>query len=370
MRGEGLRLSLGVAALTHAAVDAACAVLLFGAVTAARITPAGILPAFLGYGLLAFGTQPVIGFVADRSGSYRHIAAAGAAMALVAPLVALTPGAIVPAVLLAGLGNAAFHVGAGAFSLKVTPGRALAPGLFVAPGAAGLAIGTVAGRAGASPWPFVLVLAVLTTMLVATLRMPEARAVFVQTPGARAPVRPAPGVEYLLLLVLLVVTVRSFVGTAVVYPWRTEPWMLVVITMAVVSGKALGGALADRFGRLAVGATTLLIAAPLLVAGAAWPLLGIAGLLAFNVTMPITLVAIADVMPKYPGSAFGLTCVALITGAFPALIGLRVSALAPWVLVVTVVGSAIVLSIAILRLGAHPILVPASRVVASEGSTS
>lgn len=366
MRGRELILPLGVAALTHAGVDAACAVLLFGGVAAARITPAGILPAFLGYGLLAFGTQPVIGFAADRTGSYRPIAVAGALAAVVAPLVALVSGGIVPAVVIAGLGNAAFHVGAGAFSLKVTPGRALAPGLFVAPGAAGLAIGTVAGRAGASPWPIVGVLAVLTALLAITLRASAARAAFAPHRGPRATNRPIPGLEYLLLLVLVVVTVRSFVGTAVAFPWRTEPWMLIAITLAVVAGKALGGVLADRFGRVAAGASTLLVAAPLLVLGATSPILGIAGLLAFNVTMPITLVAIADVMPEHPGSAFGLTCVALIAGAFPALIGLPVATLSPSVLFAIVAASAAVLAVALLRLGSHS--VPrVARDVASEG---
>jgi FSR family fosmidomycin resistance protein-like MFS transporter len=360
-------LPLSVAAVTHAAVDAACAVLLFGGVAAGHISSAGVMSAFLAYGLLAFGTQPIIGLVADRSRSYRRAAVAGTVATALAPLVALAPGGIVPAIIMAGLGNATFHVGAGAFSLRATPGKALAPGLFVAPGAAGLALGTVAGRAGAALWPFVLVLAALAPLLAAMMVRPAVREALA-VPGPSTPV--VPRAENLLLLVLLVVTARSFVGSAVVFPWRTAPWMLVALTGAVVVGKALGGALADRYGRIAVGATTLLVAGPLLVLGVGSPLAGIAGMLAFNVTMPITLVAVADAMPEYPGSAFGLTCVALIVGAFPALVGMPVTSLPPLVVSVVVVSSAAVLVFALARLRARSTLGSSGSITAVEGSAS
>jgi FSR family fosmidomycin resistance protein-like MFS transporter len=264
-----------VAALTHAVVDAACALLLFGGITAGRIPPDGVMPAFLGYGLLAFGTQPIIGFAADRSASYRGVAVGGAVAVAISVPLAGVPGVIVLAIALSALGNAAFHVGAGAFSLRATPGKALAPGLFVAPGAAGLALGTVAGRSGAAEWPFVAMLALLTLILARALARSDARRVHAAQPacGFAAPGR---GVEGLLVLVLLVVVTRSFVGTAVAFPWSSEPGMIPALIAAVVVGKALGGVLADRFGRLKVGAGTLLLSAPLLAMGAAWQPAGIA----------------------------------------------------------------------------------------------
>lgn len=39
--------------------------------------------------------------------------------------------------------------------------------------------------------------------------------------------------------------------------------------------------------------------------------------------MPITLVAISNILPGRPGFAFGLTCLALILGALPAFSGLK-----------------------------------------------
>jgi hypothetical protein len=50
------------------------------------------------------------------------------------------------AVLMAGLGSAAFHVGAGALTLRSCGGRSDAAGLFAAPGVIGLAIaGAITG---------------------------------------------------------------------------------------------------------------------------------------------------------------------------------------------------------------------------------
>jgi len=43
----------------------------------------------------------------------------------------------------------------------------------------------------------------------------------------------------------------------------------------------------------------------------------IVGLLLFQMTMPVTLTAVARLMPRYPATAFGATCLALILGALP-----------------------------------------------------
>jgi hypothetical protein len=40
-----------------------------------------------------------------------------------------------------------------------------------------------------------------------------------------------------------------------------------------------------------------------------------------NLTMPVTLAAVADTLPGRPAFAFGLTCLALILGAFAAFTG-------------------------------------------------
>jgi len=216
-------------------------------------------------------------------------------------------------VTLAGTGNALFHLGAGTLSLNLTPGRASAPGVFVAPGALGLAIGIYLGNTGQfSIWPCLVLLAPLTC-LIAALQPP---AIDYQRAASRddAPMR---WVLAALLLLLVCVAVRSRIGTALVFPWKFDAAWPIALTAAVVLGKGVGGCLADRFGwaRVAVGALALSI--PLLIFAPHIVPLAIVGVLLFNMTMPVTLAATANLLRGRPGLAFGLTCLALEVGAWP-----------------------------------------------------
>jgi FSR family fosmidomycin resistance protein-like MFS transporter len=88
--------------------------------------------------------------------------------------------------------------------------------------------------------------------------------------------------------------------------------------MAVVLGKVLGGILADRFGWSVVALSGLALSAFLLTFFAPDPALAIAGTFLFNLSMPVTLACLADMLPGRAGFAFGLTALALIVGALPA----------------------------------------------------
>jgi FSR family fosmidomycin resistance protein-like MFS transporter len=82
-------------------------------------------------------------------------------------------------------------------------------------------------------------------------------------------------------------------------------------------GKALGGILADKFGLGWVGISSLAISAVLLGFYSSFPLCGMIGIFLFNMTMPITLVMLANTLKGREGFAFGLTTLALILGAMP-----------------------------------------------------
>ena len=75
--------------------------------------------------------------------------------------------------------------------------------------------------------------------------------------------------------------------------------------------------LADRFGFEKMGIGSLGIAAVLLGFCTIHPVLGLLGIFLFNITMPITLVALVNALKGRPGLAFGLTTLALILGALP-----------------------------------------------------
>jgi len=313
--------ALGLYAVAHGAVDAACVGTLWSAYYSGVLSSRAAWSAFFLYNLLAFAVQPLIGLGADRLGGGRTVAAAGALVTAAAVAVAALPQAVFAAIAIMGLGNSVFHVGGGVVSLKAAPGRATPLGVFVAPGAAGVLAGTLVGRAGGPVWLFALA---LLPLAIGVLALPAP-----QFAGARTPARPAgaaarpagASVEVIVLLLLLVIAVRAYVGMAVVLPWKSDMSLLAALTTGVVLGKALGGVLADRFGWRVVGVSALLLSIPLLALGPSSASAGIAGAFIFNMTMPITLVAVAHALRGHEGFAFGLTCLALFAGSAPVLVG-------------------------------------------------
>jgi FSR family fosmidomycin resistance protein-like MFS transporter len=211
---------------------------------------------------------------------------------------------------MAGIGNALFHVGGGAISLELAHGKAALPGIFVAPGALGLMIGIWIGKGGYFiAWPFILLLMGSAVLI---LRLPR--------PGTVAPRQWRGNLrwfETVLLLLLISIAIRGMVGLSLVYPWKSDPLLLLALTFAVVMGKALGGILGDRFGWTAIAVTGLVVSAPLLTFMAHIPAIAITGTFLFNLSMPITLISVAEMLPGKRGFAFGLTTLALILGALP-----------------------------------------------------
>jgi FSR family fosmidomycin resistance protein-like MFS transporter len=105
----------------------------------------------------------------------------------------------------------------------------------------------------------------------------------------------------------------------------------------------LGGVLGDRYGWKRIAVAGLLAAAPLLSFFPAVPALTIAGAFCFNLTMPVTLTAIANMLPGRAGFAFGLTTLALIVGALPAFTGLKPMLGQPWAIMAAIAISVVVL---------------------------
>jgi FSR family fosmidomycin resistance protein-like MFS transporter len=334
----GLRGQAGTLALlsvSHAAVDATCTAVLFASLLMSGADARTGLAAVVVYNVAAFALQPLVGLGLDRLTRPQAWAGAGAlAVAASGAMVAVSPVPLAAAVL-AGVGNAVFHVGGGIVALRMAPGRATAPGIYVAPGAVGLAIGVAVGRAGGPFGWLAAGVAALGVMMLATRprSVPVAQAV-------REPSVPASLLERVVLALLLVIAVRAFVGSALAFPWKSAPALLAWLVAATAVGKAAGGVLADAFGRLRVGVGALVAAIPLLVLGAASPVAGIAGVFLVNATMPITLVAVADAMPERPGFAFGLTCLALIAGTFPLYADLGSGLVEPLPLAIVLVGTA------------------------------
>jgi len=288
-------------AAAHFLVDLSCALLILG-----RVCPEGDPAAvILLYNLFAFAVQMPVGLLADRLGRCHWFAAGGCLLVLTGWL--LPPG--LAAAVAAGLGNAAFHVGGGLDTLNSGEGKAGPLGLFVSPGAFGVYLG---GRWAFSASALIVCLTLLAAAIVlalvcrgpdnAPLAVPQGTPRFWTAAGC----------------LLAVVVLRSWLGLGASLPWKAGMGFAAVF--AVAAGKAAGGYAADRFGMLPVAVTSLGLSA-LCFLGGNRPGLGLAALALFNMTMPLTLHAMARLLPGLKGFSFGLLTFGLFLGFLPVFYG-------------------------------------------------
>lgn len=301
------RLTLVQYGLAHALVDATTA----GLVLSTRgVSDTALFAVILLYNTLAFAPQFAFGALVDRFRDPRPAAAGGCALAALAvPAATLDPffGAAI-----AGVGNALFHVGGGSVVLRIAPGKAAGPGIFVAPGGLGLFAGIMMGKTGAYPG----------TIMVLLMGLCCAAALLVQGPPAKeAPARRETDpdlFEAALILILLVVTVRALAAMTAVFPWKSGAVMGGALALSMTLGKGLGGVISDRYGWRRVAVTSLVLSAPLMTFLGDSAALGLIGAFLFQVTMAVTLTSVAVMFPARPAFAFGLPCLALWVGALPA----------------------------------------------------
>ena len=253
--------------------------------------------------------QPLLALAVDSRQWYRQAAASGCALTAAAMLV---PGSLpIPAVCVAGAGNALFHLGGGSVGLRLKPGFAAPAGIFVAPGAVGLFLGTLLGESGFSAlWAGALLLGMFSVLLLAH----EAP---VLQPRDR-PERPLGRGKLIVLLLLTSVAMRSLLGLALSFPWTSAPALAPLLVLSAALGKGWGGVMADRFGWMRTALCALLISIPLLMLGTASHVEKILAMFLVAATMPVALAAVSESLPGEPAFAFGLTSFALLVGALPA----------------------------------------------------
>jgi len=297
-------------AFVHLVVDAACAYLLLGVL---EIKSNAIL-AMLIYNATAFVLQAPFGLLIDKILNPKYAAMLGL---IFVALSFLFWNNVYSALIIVSIGNALFHVGGGSLVLSLKDKRATFSGIFIAPGAIGLTIGTFLSisRFNINPLTFTILLLFLCGLIY-----------FVNTPDFNRPQKSSATVNssYVILFILLImipIAVRSSIGLSLDFPWKQNQHLLIILLAALAFGKVFGGILADKYGLIKVGVGGLLVSTPLLAFYSTIPLLGILGAFVFNFTMPVTLIAVLNVMPQNRGFSFGLTTVAIFIGSLPTILG-------------------------------------------------
>ena len=269
---------------------------------------------FLVYNALAFALQFAIGPVTDRLQGPRATLSAGLALAAAALLVPRH--AVWLHLVLTGLGNAMFHVGAGTLAMCATRWRAGGPGLFIAPGAVGLALGGWLGLRAPqeAAWAILAGLALFACLVPLLPR----GATVVRTDEPE----PAPSTHVAAVVALLLVSiaVRSLLGLRVAGQFRTHADWVVPLAVAAFAGKAMGGILGDLLGWIRVSVPALALSTGLLIVAEQNLLLAGLCVVLFQVVTGITLAALFRLLPSRPATSFGLSCLALCAGALPVLL--------------------------------------------------
>ncbi|MBQ3629631.1 MAG: MFS transporter [Prevotella sp.] len=331
----------GISSLLHFLVDGLCASTLYQvfAVYAqsphvttdvSSLTP---LTCFLTYNVLAFLTQPLTGMLADRLrhthllliASVAMLAAAVLAAGLLAAITSLHAslvGVLVVAALL-GMGNSLFHVWGGKLTATVTGNDIRALGIFVATGAMGLSVGFLFFS-----WPLLIAM-LLAICLLTGLCLQRSDSQIYDSTQSHPEVEsrdtrhllPTLLVVCFIVLLMMAVMLRSFVGETFSAAITKSQAMVLAIAAVAMGGKMAGGFIARRTDIVRALVLMVLIVAVCLVfsksTGTAIPLLG---LFVVNCTMPVTLYLANLLLPGHEGLAFGLLAAALMPGYLMAML--------------------------------------------------
>ena len=331
-----LCLILGIA---HGLADAAAGFLLGSLPRTMSLEQASWL--IILYNILGFGYQPLAGMLTDKFQRPRLAVLVGLLALLLALAIAQWHSQL--AVILAGIGSAAFHVGGGALALTATGDRTTGPGIFAAPGAIGLTLGGAWGLTGYEVSLPIVILLGLMMALVAIIDLSKYE-VFShdQALSGKETIENIPLDDWVLLVLLSAIALTSTVWTSFQFLLQMDLNQLVAIAFVAGIAKVFGGILAQRWGWRRYTIVSLTIAAVLLLFYSPNYLTLILGLALLQSSIPVTLAATAKIMPQQPATATGLALgLAIIIGGIPVIGGLSEIAGIPAVSALIVMVSAL-----------------------------
>lgn len=310
----------GIYALVHMAVDLSCAFLVYTYVLGGEQWYLWLLL----YNFCAFALQMPIGVAADRLDRNSCVAVGGCAGVLAGLLLGIA-GFPAGAAVVAGIGNACFHVGGGIDVLNRSERRAAPLGIFVAPGALGIFLGTMLGRAGTEAAVWIGGLLILSAVVI---RAAAGREKLWLTSGNApfsfsVPSSSVPSGRTLMAAAcfLAAVILRSYSGMIQNFPWKeTLAGSGFILAGAVVLGKMAGGVLADKLGIQRTAFRSMCAAAVGFLC-LVYPAAGILAVFFWNMSMPLALWAVSKVFPGAKGFGFGLLTFGLFVGFCPAWLG-------------------------------------------------
>ncbi len=265
----------------------------------------------------AFAGQMPIGILADKFKRNALVASVGCVLVLAGVAVGGAGiDAAFAAAMVAGLGNAMFHMGGGIDVLNGSGQKSGLLGIYVSPGALGLFIGVAYGKPDAHVMEMSILLMALCAVGIYIFQKCTSHSMKSCNVSLSFRVSSVVGKKMTacaIAALFVVVTLRAYVGLTLSFDWKSEGYWAVALAIALVDGKAFGGILSDKFGMQKMAGVTLGLASVLFLFPSN-PVCGVLSVLLFNMTMPMTLWALSRLFNQARGFAFGTLSCALFIG--------------------------------------------------------
>lgn len=299
---------ISIYGLCHFIVDFVCAIFILGKLPYIANTYSDFSIAVIIYNFFAFAFQVPIGYVLDKIKLYKYISIVGFILIGLCYLINYNNIFILATII--GVGNAFFHLEGGVNIYNISKGKAFLNGVFVAPGALGIFLGTTfRDELIKTKFPvFLIFLSIILLLLTQKQRFNN------ELDNNRKTKFNHLRVALIVALIGLSIIVRSIGGSKIIYSWKSGFILSFIYTISIVIGKAFGGLFADRIGITKVALISLTGSAIFLLFGYNIHIFAYIGILLFNVPMSITLTILENTLSKKIACAVGLNTMFLFIG--------------------------------------------------------
>lgn len=302
-------ISVFILGFCHFLADFSCSFLVLGKIDVSSEN----LSQLLLYNGIMFGFQAFLGYVIDlHFKNKKYCISIGLCLIALGFFIDFN---INIAIVAASLGNAIFHVSAASKVLSRNLNRATWAGIFIAPGGIGIALGTYLSFQEVNLSNYIFIILLLVTAI--AFLMSGDIIVMIDKKISNNELN---WKNLLIVLLLLTISIRTIIIFSVQLPLKENIRIYAINILFIAFGKFLGGVLTDKFGYQRMSIITFFISFVLLIFFYNNLYLTILGLIVLNMTIPMTLIGINLLIPKFNGLAFGLTGTATFIGSLPILL--------------------------------------------------
>ena len=210
-------------------------------------------------------------------------------------------------ILFVSIGNAMYHVGCGKEILERSKGKCGFSGIYVSTGAIGVFLSRILINKNIN---FIIIIRMIILILIFILYIIKNNFGFIENNNKNYE-KNFIKMAYLIFLLMITIFIRSLFSN---FDIKFNSLFSIIMMLFTFLGKATGGIIADIFGKK----ITILIS--LILATICFlfynnPYFIIFGVFLFNMSMPITLILVSDILNNYKGMAFGITTCMLFIGS-------------------------------------------------------